>query len=465
MHLNLNNLFSGKRKALFTLLLICSATILCSSQSVKPEDYGRYHPLTPKIDRMANLDPIPVSTDKGENAFDRAKHLQVESFLTEAITTSPSWYLFLYKNRKFDKIKAVTMLKNTTLLVVIDDEQTEIKNALNKAFSIYWKFNNYKFISRSEVQQYTEKKEYSYFMFARDEHFIAQLQDLQVNYIKQNSNGSADRRIVLNSWNPPHLFYKSDSMQNTPTQDHNSQGEFRSTYMFLLCVRNKDGAIKTKEEDVIMDQMSIADYILTQDPTVKGSSGLDYSFDKAGTLMQRERDVIPQINTIVANLEDDMEYMYKTQSEYIAKRTCVNQVSKCHLLYNGSKVELKLNLFAYNTTFKKALKDKTIYINSSITDELGKDLIACATGLDKGNVKMAPKSEIDSLINMGSGNDNVLVFQDLTPDCYGFYQISTTLGEEVLGLEPRRTTDALGTFDLLGTDAWSDRKKVSVITK
>ncbi|HXB13085.1 MAG TPA: hypothetical protein VNZ45_13945 [Bacteroidia bacterium] len=435
MYLRLNTPPLRKSKTLFTLLLLCSSAITCSAQTVKPEDYGRYHPLTPKIDRMYNLDPASVNTDKGENFWDRGMHPFQQ-------------YLFIYKNRKFSKVEATTMLKNTTLLVVIDSGQTEIKNALNKAFSTYWKFNKYMFINRNDVKHYAGRKEYSFFMFTRDEHYIP----------------SALDRKGINSWNPPHLFYRFDSMQHAPsTAFFHQAGDFVATYMFLLCINNGN-IVETNDEDQ-MEHMSIADYILTGDPSVNGLIGRNYSYDDAGTLMQREHDVIPQINTVVANFEDDLEFMYKTRFEYISKKTCESQVSKCHLLYKDSKVELKLNLFVYNTTFKKALKGKTLYINRNLTDELGRSIIAFVTGLDKSDIKMVPRSEIDSLIIKGTDNDNVLVLEDLSLDCYGYYQISTTLGEELMGLEPKRTIDALGSFDVLGTDAWSERKNVSLIDK
>jgi hypothetical protein len=377
---------------------------------------------------MGHMEAVSMSSDNGgKNALDATMH-PLKGIYGEQ--------LYIFKNSKYNKIESIGQLKNTTLLVVVDNEQSAIGKALHKAFSTYWKFNNYKFITRNEVFNYVGKKEYSFFMYVRDEHYMA---------------GGFDRG---NLYGPPHFFYKSDAMQHDPNKSHWGNGEFGSRYLFLICINNGNRVTDTTEDE-IMANMSAADYIVPYPDN-------DYFYSNAGLLLAREQDAIPEFDTIVSNFQNDVDYVAKNKAEYVEKEG-IPQSVKCNLLYNGQKNELKINLFTFDGNLKKLIKNKTVYINNGITDELGRGIITQLTGLDENNVKLVPDALLDSIIK--SGNEDAFVLKDLTIDKYGGYKIKNTSGEEEVSIPTKYSNNALGTFDLLGTDAWSDRKKVTVITK
>lgn len=54
-------------------------------------------------------------------------------------------------------------LRATTLLVIIDDEQSDLGQSIMDAFDRHWKYNEHKFIKREDVAIYEKDKRYSFF--------------------------------------------------------------------------------------------------------------------------------------------------------------------------------------------------------------------------------------------------------------------------------------------------------------
>ena len=61
----------------------------------------------------------------------------------------------------------LTKLKKTTLLVVLDDEQSELGQSVIKSFDTHWKFSKYEFIGIADIEKYRKDENYSIFKFER----------------------------------------------------------------------------------------------------------------------------------------------------------------------------------------------------------------------------------------------------------------------------------------------------------
>lgn len=65
-----------------------------------------------------------------------------------------------------DYEKRAEKVKNSTLCVCIDDQESELGKETMKAFNSYWKFSKYKFIKTSEYGNYISDENNSMFLFA-----------------------------------------------------------------------------------------------------------------------------------------------------------------------------------------------------------------------------------------------------------------------------------------------------------
>lgn len=63
--------------------------------------------------------------------------------------------------------KDAEKLKKTTLLVALDDENSEVSKKLIKEMETYWKFNTFKFIKATEINTYQVDPKYSILMLAK----------------------------------------------------------------------------------------------------------------------------------------------------------------------------------------------------------------------------------------------------------------------------------------------------------
>lgn len=383
----------AKRKDSFiflVILLFCFTMTKSFCQTQEHEDDG-YHPPLPKINRMPYLEPISQYLDKEE-------------------------YLFLYEKRKYTKIESVTKLKNTTLLVVADSEESAMGKALEQVFSVYWKYTNYKFIKPSEVLNYTGKAGYSFFMFVRDEHQSSPKAPLPGTGPQTITNGHSSR---------PHLYYQLDTMQHI-------HGSYFSTYLFVICIPNGDSIKKDTKDDDVMESMSIADYI---NPLITD--------ELPGSLLQKEKKAMSEFNTIVSNFQDDLAYIYKTKTEYTPVIIPISsKLGKLYVTYESQEIKCR-TMISYYGDAQKLLKTRKILIDSSLADNTSIRYLAKIAEIDTSQIQLVNVNVINDSIE--KRDENICYIENPCASCgTGILRICDTYGKKMVdfpGFVPRLEAD------------------------
>jgi hypothetical protein len=315
--------------------------------------------------------------------------------------------LKIYKDRENSKVESALKLKETTTLVVVDNEESDYGKAIKKAFQEYWKYTPYKFITTQEVVNFAGKKDYSFFMFARDEHYEATI-------VNQQGIGYAHGM--------PTIYYKSDSMRHKPKTGllASNSGEYMSTYVFMIALSDEKGVEDSTEENVTSN-FSVADYI------VPFKSNTDASYKYAGSLAQNRINAIYLLDGTVKNIEKDLEYMYGKKRDKMGNI----ETKKYTMQYMGCKFNFNMDIIAYEGG-DRTWKDKTLFVNNKICDNLGRTIIAGLLGLDNKNVELVQKAFIDSVVKAGD-NDKLIIW-DIDADEAGDYKISSIDGTELIGI-------------------------------
>jgi hypothetical protein len=76
------------------------------------------------------------------------------------------------EEQNFSRMANKRMLKNKTVLVIMDDSLTAYGKNVKKAFEVIWKETPVKFIKSTEIGAYIESKEYLLFAFAVDDYDV-----------------------------------------------------------------------------------------------------------------------------------------------------------------------------------------------------------------------------------------------------------------------------------------------------
>lgn len=340
---------------------------------------------------------VPVSTyaDKGGDA---TKMFNLHPFAFNPFEGNIT-FLKIYKGRNCNKIESCIKLKQTTTLVVIDNEESEYGKALKKAFANNWTYTPYKIIKPSEVCSYARRQGFSFFMFMRDEY--------------KEGTGIGPNGTITYIHGTPNLYYLSDSMQHGPRFFGT---QYSATYMFVLALRCGSFPQDTTETD-ITDAFSYADYTL---PGIDN----DFSCTNAGSKTAKEKETITQLNTIVLNIDRDMQYMNKNKRE----KTATFQTLKYTMQSKGGPLQFKLNVGTFEGG-QDSWVNKSLYINSKLSNEFGRTAIAGLLGLDNGKVKLATENEIENA-KKTSGN-NIMIW-DTCMDEYDDYQVIAPDGTELI---------------------------------
>jgi hypothetical protein len=313
-----------------------------------------------------------------------------------------SSFLKIYKNRDCGKVETAKRLKQTTTLVVIDDENSAYGQALKKAFADHWKYTAFKIIKPAEVFTYYRKTGYSFFMFARDEH--------------KEGRGVNDKGQMTATHGDPNIYYKCDTMVHAPKFFGT---EYISTYMFVLTLRCGVMPEDTDEEH-LTEAWSYADYTL---PNIDN----DFRYGNAGKREEKETLTIPQLGAVVGNIERDLEYMYKNNREKMP----TPQTLKYSMPYKGNTLKFTMDIVTYEGG-QDTWANKTLLINNKLCDDFGKSAIAGLLGLDDSKARLVSPDELDKYRKL---KDNTVMMLDMERDENGNYQVTTADSTELIGMD------------------------------
>lgn len=280
----------------------------------------------------------------------------------------------LANNCKDISYKHIEWLKKTTLLVVLDDPQSDLGQALMSSFNKFWKFTPLKFIKLSELESYIKDPQYSLFSFCR---------------LKTNNDQVS-----------PNPILKID-----PADPYITDKNFDYVYMYQI-------TLSRGNDDLITDKK----YRLSSEKVAAFFSHVDVDPKPGMTLLDIQHQTIPMLDFYVMMLENYAEAIDKRLYDRKPVERKAPTSSVLYVGYKGGKEYKnefsKYKLYDYTgmNNGAEVMKTKTIYIDSAICDSLGQSFIINLLGMDPDRVKVVNGKQLSSIIDKGEPDDVILMY-------------------------------------------------------
>jgi hypothetical protein len=286
--------------------------------------------------------------------------------------------------------KEVQSLKSTTLLVVVDSDQSALGKALISSFNKYWKFTKFKFIKSSDMDKNLSNGNVSIFDFVllggfQKGHEFVQYKQSDVDGFFDFGGGSKQLFIYLDKSVPPgKVYYKNRTIASS------------AKCSFAIFRGGPD--IKQVDQG-LYSGVSFVDYVTPTQPETgvydeKGMWHKHTQFDLYESLNSDEQLTIPYISFYIERLEQHLEYIY----QHGAAPKTSKETEKISWEYKGGANDDVAKITSYDDGLQQ-IKTMKILVDSAITDAVGKKILAKTLGISEDAIQLVPWSTIEDAIN------------------------------------------------------------------
>ncbi len=300
--------------------------------------------------------------------------------------TNPSLKLYDNNTQRIQNVKA---LQASTLLVVVDDLNSDMGKKIAEVFSHQWKFNSYKIIPYSEMEPCLTKAQYSFFVFAE--------QDAWMNM------GSREliRKMYINPNNKP------------------DQTAYNNYFIYAMFRGGNE-----IDDKGIVKKIPMAEYVINA-VTIYGKG-----FEEK-TLGEIESGMLACLPQIVDEMQSDLYFMMKNNSVPIFETEPI----KLYLNYESKDIKARTAVYYYNKS-NNQVETETILIDSALGDSKSIQYLTRITNIKAQQIHLVSKQEIQAAID--GHQPGVLYvkqlcssFNDGSGSSMGAYRICNTNGEKL----------------------------------
>lgn len=281
--------------------------------------------------------------------------------------------------------KEVQSLKTTTLLVVVDSTESALGKAIVSSFNKYWKFTKFKFIKSSDIDKNLSNSNVSIFDFVLVGGFQKGHEFVQYGGSLFDFGGSKQLFIFIDpSLLPGKVYYKNRNIASS------------AKCSFAIFQGGKD--MKLVDQG-LYSGVNFIDYVTPTQPETgiydaKGMWHKKTQFDLYESLNSDEQITIPYISFYIERLEQHLEYINHHQAA--PKTTKDNE--KISWEYKGGANADDAKITSYDDGLQQ-IKTMKILVDSAITDEVGKKILAKTLGISEDAIQLVSWNTIEDAIN------------------------------------------------------------------
>lgn len=290
---------------------------------------------------------------------------------------------------QFYNYNELVKLKGRTLLVVVDDQKSpEFSKAMREGFTKYWTLTKVNFINPSEVKEYINDEQYALFCFS--------IVDIFTGPFGGGGNGDYHQIIDADSLAP---------LTNNKKEVIREGSADRYFFEFMLCghfpllhAHNLDNILICNYQEIYLGKTEFCNENNFLNHPVKYYQAI----------------AIPYVIPYIIRFQKDMEpYISNTG---IPDKNYTTRETRYTITMNNKTYKHEIPVyFIFKTNSLNEIKNKNIYIDSSLVNDKVMRVLSTALNVDQSMITPVSRLTINEVFKKQNGNVLVLDYNHVEP--------------------------------------------------